>query len=155
MCDWEKSRVLSLNNIWTMLLNNLFANYICGDGISNKPVPRVHPFERILWKLQQMLSELDLFISNYFWMSAFLALLRWVQIASIWTIFAFKRVDNGGNWIRIKNLEPTLVTYVWIWILPLRTSVFYTHARVCISCLKIFVFKMLDVIYSLNVYLLN
>ena len=59
-----------------MLLNNLFANYVCGDGISNKLVPRVVPFERILWKLQRMLSELDLFTSNYFRMSKFLALLR-------------------------------------------------------------------------------
>ena len=59
-----------------MLLNNLFTDYVCGDGISNKLVPRVLPFERILWKLQRMLSELDLFTSNYFRMSKFLALLR-------------------------------------------------------------------------------
>ena len=43
MCDWERSRVLSLNNIWTMLLNNFFANYVCRDGISIKLVPRVLP----------------------------------------------------------------------------------------------------------------
>ena len=135
MCDWEKSRVLGLNNIWTMLLRNLFANYICGDGISNKLVPRVHPFERILWKLHRMLSELDLFISNCFRMSAFLALLRWVQIASIWTIFEFKRIDNSGNWICIKilNLLAQLVEHCTVQAWTVFRPYFY-HCRSSVHC---------------------
>ena len=59
-----------------MLLNNLFANCVCRDGITNKIDPRVLPVEIIPWKLQQMLSKLYFLISNYFRMSEFLALLR-------------------------------------------------------------------------------
>ena len=84
-----------------MSLNNLFADYVSRDGIRNKLVPRyyllcaaaVEYFFRseynlfvpcpnqmnafnVILKLQRMLSELDLLISNYFRMSEFLAVLR-------------------------------------------------------------------------------
>ena len=77
MCDWERSRVLSLNNIWTMLLNNFFANYVCRDGISKKTCPQSPPrlennLETVKDGLKAILLNIKLFSSVWVFSSSLL-----------------------------------------------------------------------------------